>query len=198
MLIYQICIVSFCSRCSSPVESPYSYPITPAMEQVIRRREELRQQEACSSCSESDSFSNDVGSSSDEEEDFVRATRSRVRNRKLQKVSTKLIRTKAKIIPGVVRMTSGSSGELWVSLWSLSLQKCIQCLCFSVMCFWIKCLAYPRVQGLKIFFKTCLATNTHTLTHYHKKLSLLILAHTGLHTAIRQVAFLDPNFLLTK
>lgn len=131
---YQICIVSFCSRCSSPVESPYSYPITPAMEQVIRRREELRQQEACSSCSESDSFSNDVGLSSDEEEDFVRATRSRVRNRQLHKVPTKLIRTKAKIIPGVVRMTSGSSGEWWVSLWSLSLQKCIQCLCFSVIC----------------------------------------------------------------
>ena len=115
------------------MESPYSYPITPAMEQVIRRREELRQQEACYSCSESDSCSNDVGSSS-EEEDFVRATRSRVRNRQLHKVPTKLIRTKAKIIPGVVRMTSGSSGEWWVSLWSLSLQKCIQCLCFSVIC----------------------------------------------------------------
>jgi hypothetical protein len=128
--IYQVCIVSFCSRCSSPVESPYPYPITPAMEQVIRRREELRQQEACSSCSESDVFSNDVGSSSDEEEDFVRATRSRVRNRQLHKVPTKLIRTKAKIIPGV----SGSSGEWWVSLWSLSLQKCIHCLCFSVIC----------------------------------------------------------------
>jgi len=128
--IYQICIMAFCSRCSSPVESPYSYPITPAMEQVIRRREELRQQEACCSCSESSSFSNDVGSSSDEEEDFVRATRSRVRNRLLHKAPTKLIRTKAKIIPGVVRMTSGSSGEWWVSLWSLSLQKCIHFLCF--------------------------------------------------------------------
>ena len=129
-----MCIVSFCSRCSSPVESPYSYPITPAMEQVIRRREELRQQEACCSWSESDSFSNDIGSSSDEEEDFVRATRSRVRNRLLHKAPTKLVRTKAKIIPGVVRMTSGSSGEWWVSLWSLSLQKCIHCLCFSVIC----------------------------------------------------------------
>jgi hypothetical protein len=70
----------------------------------------------------------------EEEEDFVRATRSRVRNRQLHKVPTKLIRTKAKIMPGVVRMTSGSSGEWWVSLWSLSLQKCIQCLCFSVIC----------------------------------------------------------------
>jgi len=118
------------------VESPYSYPITPAMEQVIRRREELRQQEASCSCSESDSFSDGMGSSSDEEEeeDFVRATRSRVRNRQLHKVPTKLIRTKAKIMPGVVRMTSGSSGEWWMSLWSLSLQKCIQCLCFSVIC----------------------------------------------------------------
>lgn len=134
MCIYQICIVSFCSRCSSPVESPYSYPITPAMEQVIRRREELRQQEACCSCSESDSFSNDMGSSSDEEEDFVRATRSRVRNKLLHKAPTKLVRTKAKIIPGVVRITSGSSGEWWVSLWSLSLQNCIHCLCFSVIC----------------------------------------------------------------
>ena len=134
LCIYQIYIVSFCSRCSSPVESPYEYRITPAMEQVIKRREELRQQEAYSSGSESDSFSNDMSSSSDEEEDFVRATRSRVRNRLLHKAPTKLIRTKAKIIPGVVRMTSGSSGEWWVSLWSLSLQKCIQCVCFSVIC----------------------------------------------------------------
>lgn len=132
--IYQVRIVSFCSRCSSPVESPYSYPITPAMEQVIRRREELRQQEACCSDSESDSFCNEVASSSDEEEDFVRATRSRVRNRRLHKVPTKLNRTKAKIIPGVVRMTSASSGEWWVSLWSHSVQKCIQCLCFSMIC----------------------------------------------------------------
>ena len=115
------------------MESPYAYPITPAMEQVIRRREELRQQEACCSDPESDSFSNDMDSSSDEEEDFVRTTRSRVRNRQLHKIPTKLIRTKAKIIPGVVRMTSGSSGEWWVSLWSLYLQKCIQCLCFSVI-----------------------------------------------------------------
>jgi hypothetical protein len=134
------------------VESPYSYPITPAMEQVIRRREELRQQEACcSSGSESDSFCNDVGSSSDEEEDFVRATRSRVKNRQLHKVSSKLIRTKAKT--GVVRMTNASSGEWWVSLWSHYLQKCIHCLCFSVIYLEIKCLAYSRMQGLKIFFQ---------------------------------------------
>lgn len=135
MCIYQIYVVSFYSRCSSPVESPYSYPITPAMEQVIRRREELRQQEACSSGSESASVCNDVGSSSDEE-DFVRATRSRVRNRQLHKVPTKLIRTKAKIIPGVVRMTSVSTGEWWISLWSHSLS---------------------HVQGLKIFFQDLLS-----------------------------------------
>jgi len=41
-------------------------------------------------------------------------------------------------------------------------------------------------------------TCQHTHTYCYKKLSLLIVAHTGLNTAIRQVAFLDPNFLLTK
>jgi len=49
--------------------------------------------------------------------------------------------------------------------------------------------------GVEDFFQDSLS-NTHT--YYHKKLSLLILAHTRLHTAIRQVTFLDPNFLLTK
>jgi hypothetical protein len=80
------------------------------MEQVIRRREELRQQEACSSGSESDNFSDDRGSSSDE--DFVRATRSRVRIRQQHKVSSKSIRAKAKLaLPVVSRMTSVTAGE---------------------------------------------------------------------------------------
>ncbi|XP_069674134.1 serine/threonine-protein kinase VRK1-like isoform X2 [Periplaneta americana] len=97
------------SRCSSPVESPYSYPITPAMEQVIRRREELRQQESCSNGVESDNFSDDRSLSSDEE-DFVRATRSRARS-KQHKVSVKQSRARAKIAPPVVsRMTSVSAG----------------------------------------------------------------------------------------
>ncbi|PNF39204.1 hypothetical protein B7P43_G01303 [Cryptotermes secundus] len=98
------------SRCSSPVESPYSYPITPAMELVIRRREELRQQESCSVSTDSDSFSDESSSSSDEE-DFVRATRSRARNRQQHKVSSKSIRTKAKLTPLMLKMTSVGTGE---------------------------------------------------------------------------------------
>jgi len=48
------------------------------------------------------------------------------------------------------------------------------------------------------FFSRLTWQHVHTYTHYHKKLSLLILVHNGLHTAIRQMAFLDPNFLLIK
>jgi hypothetical protein len=81
------------------------------MEQVIRRREELRQQEACSSGTESDNLSDDRSSSSDDE-DFVRATRSRVKIRLQHKVSSKSIRLKAKLAPPVVpRMTGVSAGE---------------------------------------------------------------------------------------
>ncbi|XP_021932623.1 serine/threonine-protein kinase VRK1-like isoform X3 [Zootermopsis nevadensis] len=97
------------SRCSSPVDSPYSYPITYAMEQVIKRREELRQQEACCSGTESDSLSDDRISSSDG--DFVRATRSRVKSRLQPKISSKSNGLKAKLAPPVVsRIVSVSAG----------------------------------------------------------------------------------------
>ena len=66
------------SRCSSPVESPYPYPITAAMEQVIRRREELRQLE---SWSDTEQWSSSDG------EELVRATRSRVRSTRQHKAT---------------------------------------------------------------------------------------------------------------
>ncbi|KAJ9595955.1 hypothetical protein L9F63_012848, partial [Diploptera punctata] len=59
------------SRCSSPVESPFSYPITAAMEQVLRRREELRQMEVWSDMEQ--------WSCSSDGEELVRATRFRTR-----------------------------------------------------------------------------------------------------------------------
>jgi dsDNA-specific endonuclease/ATPase MutS2 len=81
------------------------------MEQVIRRREELRQQEACFSVPELDSLSDNRSSSSDDE-DFVRATRSRVKSRLQHRIPSKSVRLKTKLAPPVVpRMTSVSAGE---------------------------------------------------------------------------------------
>jgi hypothetical protein len=93
------------------------------MEQVIRRREELRQQELCSGSTESDSFSDDRNSSSDEE-DFVRATRSRVKSRQKHKASSKSIRTKAKFTSLMLRMASMGTGEWLVFKVVLLIEIC--------------------------------------------------------------------------
>ena len=79
------------------MESPYPYPITAAMEQVIRRREELRQLESWSDTEQ--------WSSSSDGEEFVRTTRSRGRGTGQCKV-TRPGRVRAKR-----RSSSVSAGE---------------------------------------------------------------------------------------